>query len=119
MREQATGPAHAALHFVVNDEHARLAAHVLETEQPFGRQRPCAAFALHRLDQNGRRRRRRNRGNERRFVIEIDLDIARQARTETIEIGGIARCIDRRIRPAVERSGKADHVDAVPSPRAA
>jgi hypothetical protein len=44
-------------------------------------------------------------------VAERQLAVARQARTEAVQIAGVARGVDRRVRAAVERAVEADDVD--------
>src|SRR5258708_1176658 len=53
MGEQLAGAAHAALHFVEDEQKTELVGDRAELAQIIKARRPDAAFALHRLDQDG------------------------------------------------------------------
>ncbi len=71
-----------------------------------------AAFALHRLDQDGRRRRCLGRRADGVVIIERHIDEAGQARTEAFQIGLVASGGHRGIGAAVEGALKTDDVYA-------
>ena len=110
MGEQAAGAAEAAQDRVIDQQHAVCGAQRTQRLQLALVQRARAALALHRLDDH-RRRRRAEQGLQRLVVAKRRLQIARQPRAETIQIGRVARGVDRRVGAAVKRAVEADHVD--------
>ena len=99
----------------MDQQYAVRVAQAAQPRQPFAVERPGAAFALDRLDDHRRRRRAPHRFVDRGAVVDGELDIARQARAEAVEIGGIARGIDRGIGAAVKGSREPHDVDPLRS----
>ena len=108
--EQAPGPAHAALHFVVDQQQPEFV-----TDRPQGAQvvqvrRGNAAFALDRFDQNGS-----GFFSDRRAglvqIVEGHVVEAVDRRAEAFEVLGVVGGSDGRQRPTVEGVAGAD--DAV------
>ena len=108
--EQLAGAAETALDLVEDQQRAGLVAELAHLLELLVGQGAGAALALHRLDDD-RRGGRADGGLQGLHVAERQLDEARHARTETFEIGRVARGVDRRQGAAVERAVEADDVD--------
>ncbi len=99
--EELARPAHAALHFVEDQQQPIGVAERAQGFEEFGRGHADAAFALHRLnhDGGGLRRDRRLDGCE---IAERHLIEAFERRAEALKIFRIATRRDGRHRPPVE-----------------
>ena len=111
MSEELAGPAHAALHLVIDEEQAELVGDLAQPLEIAGRSRAHAAFALDRLDKN----RRRLFADRRAHLVQIaegDVVEAVHRRSETLQISLVARRGERRQGAAVERTLAGDDAPA-------
>ncbi len=112
MGEQLAGAAHAALHFVEEQQQPVFVAHRAQAAQVFDVAGAHAAFALHRFDQD----RRRLVGDGVAQHVEIaerHVIEARHRRVEALQVLLVAGCGQRAQRAAVEGLSAADDAEAV------
>ena len=109
--ERVAGAAQAALHFVGDEEAAGRRARLADRGRKRRRQRPDAAFALHRLgdDRGGRPRHGRGEGGG---VVGRDELHRRQERLERRAVVLVGRDRQRSERPAVKRLVERDELGA-------
>src|SRR5687768_8234230 len=112
MGEEPAGPTHAGLDLVKDKEQATLVAELPEIAELGGRERPHAALALDRLNEDGGSL-RTDRRLQRRTVAERHLIEALDLRSEAFEVLRLAPCRDRRQRAAVEGALERDDAEAL------
>jgi hypothetical protein len=107
MGKEPAGAAHAALHFIKQQKDAVLITELADRPQLFRRQRPDAAFALHRLDQDA--------GSgfvdgcfQCLMVAESNLLETRHARLKSLKIFLVTGCGKRCKGAAMEGAFKGD-----------
>ena len=110
--EELAGPPHPALHLVVNEEQAELVGNLAQPFKVSGRRGTHAAFTLDRLDKD----RRGLLADRRAHLVQIaegDVIEAVHRRSETLEIGLVARRGQGRQGTAVERALAGDNAIAL------
>ena len=115
--ERPPGAAEAALHFVGDEQRAGAAARRRRSPSAVAlRDRPHAAFALDRLDDDRGCIRRDRRGNRRGVVGSHERHAAAPAAANGVAIVLVPRHRQRAHRPAVERVLKRDELRRAASP---